>query len=147
MIKHRYKYRVAYGSWGSFSLGNGKIAKKCWISCSLVLVTKNGKKKTCVPEAKGNEKGYICTNDIYHSCSQLKRQFFCGAASHSSRWRRPPGTHIALVSIRSYLPWSLGDQIFKSQATTANKTNIKKEVNGNPAFYIEKKKSLDFNLD
>lgn len=41
----------------------------------VVLVTKNGKKKTCVPEAKGNEKGYICTNDIYHSCSQLKRSF------------------------------------------------------------------------
>lgn len=90
-------------------------------------------KKTCVPEAKGNEKGYICTNDIYHSCSQLKRRFLC----HSCHWRRPPGSHIALVSIR-YLPWSLGDQIFKSQATTTNKTNIKKEVNGNPALYIDK---------
>ena len=99
---------------------------------------KKWQKKTCVPEAKGNEKGYICTNDIYHSCSQLKRQFFCGAASHSCHRRRPPGTHIALVSIRSYLPWSLGDQIFKSQATTTNKTNIKKEVNGNPALYIDK---------
>ena len=45
----------------------------------MVRSPRNVGSRVVLPEAKGNEKGYICTNGIYHSCSQLKRRFFAGS--------------------------------------------------------------------